>query len=733
MAPIKNLVNRYLPVLIAGVVIALIDIFFEISLAALLFSGPMTRYLPIGIGLLFFGAITFNLVTSFASSFPGMISVPQDSAIAILALIASTITIKLAGNSDERIFATILAVIIITTISTGVFFLAIGYLRLSRLIRYIPYPVIGGFLAGTGWVIFHGGLSILTGEQLSISTLQALFDPTALSLWLPALLFAVVLLVATRRIQYPLTIPILLVLAVGAFYLWLWASGISIQEAEGRGLLLGTSSEGVVWRPATLAVLRMADWGVVLEQVLQIGTVIIVSTLAMLFNTGGFEMAVNQDINLDRELQTAGIANLIAGAGGCTVGYQALSFSKLAYSIGAAKRLVGIVVAIFFTVVLLFGMSWLSYFPIIIMAGILLYLGLVFLVEWLYDSWSRLPILDYASIVVILLIIAIFGFAQGVAAGLGIAILLFVYNYSQISIVRHQLTGENYQSSISRPQNQREYLRKHGKQLLILQLHGYIFFGTAYRLLKRIKERASEVDTPPLEFTLIDLRLVIGVDSSAASTLFRLCQFTKREGISLIFVNASPEIQDQLIKAGIPTYENGLTYFLEDLDRGLEYCENKMLKEAGLALEDYQESLEKQLGKIIMPGKNVKKLLDYLEKVELTKGETLIHQGDLADSMYFIESGMLAILLEHEDGSHTRLRSFQSGTAVGEIGLYLGGERTASVIATQPSTVFKLSKQAFNAMERDDPEIAASLHRWIVTILAERLGDNVETLRKLLE
>jgi len=728
-----DFINRYLPVLIAGVVIALIDIIFEISLAALLFSGPMAIFVPLGIGLLFFGAIILNLIISLSSSFPGMIAVPQDSAIAILAIIASSITLAMAGRPDEQIFATILAVIVLTSLSTGLLFLTLGYLRLSRLIRYIPFPVIGGFLAGTGWVIFQGGFSILTGEQLALSTLQFIFEPEILARLLPTLLFAIMMLIATRRSQNPLIIPVMLLIGVGAFYLWLWASGISIKEAELGGLLLGSSSENVVWSPMTLVTLRFADWGVIMQQALQIGIVMIISTLAMLFNTGGLEIAVNQDLDLDRELQSAGVANLVAGAGGSPVGYQTLSLSKLAHSIGASRRLVGIVVAAFIAIVLLFGMSVLAYFPVFVLVGVLLYLGLAFLVEWLYDTWSRLPLLDYASIVLILFIIAVFGFVQGVAVGFGIAIILFVYNYSQISIVKHQLTGETYQSSISRPSIQREYLRKHGKELLILQLQGYIFFGTAYRLLNLIREHPTDINLPRLNFVLLDLRLVIGIDSSAASTLFRLFQYTNREGIHLIFVNASPEIQNQLNKSGIPAEENGNSYFMEDLDHGLEYCENKILQNANLAFEDAEVSLQVQLGNIFESDEKIEKLLSYLVRLELAQNDTLIHQGDPADSLYFIESGMIAVLLEHEDSSLTRLRTFQGGTTVGEIGLYLGGERTATVVAIQPSIVFKLTMQAFQVMERDDPEIAANLHRWIVTILAERLGDNIETLRMLLE
>jgi SulP family sulfate permease len=101
--------------------------------------------------------------------------------------------------------------------------------------------------------------------------------------------------------------------------------------------------------------------------------------------------------------------------------------------------------------------------------------------------------------------------------------------------------------------------------------------------------------------------------------------------------------------------------------------------------------------------------------------------------MYFIESGQVKAELELPDGKALRLRTMHSGSVVGEIGLYLGGARTASIVTTQPSTLYRLSASALEQMKVEDPEVAMGLHQWIARLLAERLSYTNRTLEALMK
>jgi SulP family sulfate permease len=126
-------------------------------------------------------------------------------------------------------------------------------------------------------------------------------------------------------------------------------------------------------------------------------------------------------------------------------------------------------------------------------------------------------------------------------------------------------------------------------------------------------------------------------------------------------------------------------------------------------------------------------LIPYLERIEVPENFYLMKRGDLPESMYFVESGKLNVLIETDEGQVTRLSSIRSGTVVGELGLYLKNERTANVVAEQKSVLYKLSLDAMKKMEQQDPDVASALHEWIARLLAERMADNNWAIEALLD
>ena len=125
--------------------------------------------------------------------------------------------------------------------------------------------------------------------------------------------------------------------------------------------------------------------------------------------------------------------------------------------------------------------------------------------------------------------------------------------------------------------------------------------------------------------------------------------------------------------------------------------------------------------------------MNYLEKREVGQDYYLVQQGEPSDDLYFIESGSATAQFELEDGRTVRLRTMHGGTVIGEVGLYLDSIRTASVVTTQPSTLYRLSASAIKHMEEQDPEEAAALHRWVARLMAERLAENNDTLVAVLD
>jgi SulP family sulfate permease len=140
----------------------------------------------------------------------------------------------------------------------------------------------------------------------------------------------------------------------------------------------------------------------------------------------------------------------------------------------------------------------------------------------------------------------------------------------------------------------------------------------------------------------------------------------------------------------------------------------------------------------------VERIMGYLEIREVEEGYCLMRQGEASDGLYFIESGQVIAQVSTDEtsqdesvnsesgyGRTVRLRAMRPGSVVGEVGMYLGIPRTASVVANRPSTLYYLSLEALMKMEEKDPALASAFHQFIARLLAERLSDNSRTIQAL--
>ena len=723
--------RRLLPSLSAGLVVAMIDIPLEISIAALIFSGDLSSHVSAGIGLLLFGGLVISLVVALTSSFPGMVALPQEAPGAILALAATAIAAGMPASATSLdTFLTVVAALAVTSILTGTFFLALGRCKLGAVIRYIPYPVVGGFLASTGWLLVHGAFAVMTGQSVGWSQLPSLLQPSLLARWLPGLILAALLLLILRRRSHSLILPTLVLAATGLFYVLLWATGTSIAEATAQGWLLGPLPQGALWRPLTPPNLAQVHWQVILRQAGSVGTLLFISVIGLLLNTSGLELAARRDIDFDRELQSAGLANLAAGLGGSPPGFQTLTYSAAGHRMAADSRLVGVFTGVLYGAVLLFGAPLLSYFPKPVLGGLLLFLGLGFLVEWLHDAWFKLSKAEYALVLLILITMSVAGLVAGLGLGIVLAVALFAVSYSRIGVVKHTLSGANYRSNVDRPRQDLQTLRRRGHWLYILELQGFIFFGTANRLVEQVHQRANDPDLPTPRYVVFDFRQVSGLDASAVLSFRRMKQLAEAKNMQLVFTHLPAKVRLQLANEVLTDADRSLWHAEADLDHGVEWCEEQILH-----VPDREETAiaERALVATFQPESITGiDLRNYMERMDLAEGHYLIRQGDAPRGLFFVETGQVTALREGRDGQVIRLRKMGPGTVIGEMGLYLDSEASASILTNEPSTVYHLSKADLRRIEETAPSAAAALHRYIAEILSERVSTANDTIQALL-
>ena len=701
----------------AGVISGIVTLTYSVSYAALIFSGPLNQFFSVGISIALMSATLVAFFVALGSSFPFSIAGPDSNASAIIALMTASIVSALSNNI-EVMLPTVIATIAISSIATGLVLFAIGKLKLGYFVRFIPYPVLGGFLAGTGWLITTGAFKVMTGMSFNFENLSAYTQIEHVKLWVPGVLFVIITTVIIKKVNHFLTFPGILISSILVVHIILKTSGMNLTEASSEGWLYSSFDANPTLNIWSQVQFSKIDWTIMFQQAGNLSAMMAVVVITILLNATGIELTAKQDANLNKELSSAGVANFITGLCGGMIGYLSISRSILNFKAGGIKPLAGICAALFCLAIFLFGASFLSFMPKLVLGGLLLYLGFGLLKEWVYDAYSKLSKMDYGLVISILVVIAFAGFLEGVTFGVLISVVLFVVNYSRIDIVQHELTGANHRSTFVRSIPEQEILNSNGDSVYILNLQGYLFFGTANNLLERVKLKIKN-ESDVLRYIILDFRLVTGLDSSVTLSFKKIHQIASEAGIKIFLTHLDSSIEHHFLESDLV---NGDDFRLfPTLDHSVQWCEDRLIETHGESNLNDASQFQDQLSSMFLTQEQAERFIPFLKLIQVKKGEYIMRQGDPADSLYFVSNGVVTALLDLPD-KQIRLISMSSGTVFGEMGLYTKAPRTAAIVTDEDSILFELDSSSLNKMQKEDPELATALHYFIIKLLAERIA-----------
>lgn len=725
---------RDLPaILSAGLICGLLTAMFAISAAALLFSTVLSTHITLAIGICLFGTIVLSAVIALFSSCPGMVSVTQEVTVVTLAVIAASIHTRMfATHGEAETLATIIVMIGLATAMTGVALFAMGAFRLGRLIRFIPYPVLAGFLAGMGWLIVSGAMAVVLGAPVTAQSLPTLLETANLIKWLPAVVFALVVDLAARRSGSPLVLPLAIATFLLLFHAGAWMLDLSTAELQRQGWLFEPAQDGSITLTFQDNPLAQADWAIIWSELPKMTALLAISAAALLFASSGIELSVRRDIDLDRELRAAGFANMLAGAGGGAAGFQGLGLTILAHHMGAPYRITGVLVAGVCAAVLFFGETLLSFIPIPLFGGLLLWIGGGLLVDWLISVSARVSRREYLVVLLIVLLIVTVGLLEGVVVGVFAAAALFTLEYARVDVVKYAITGETYHSRVEHDPDDQRYLRTSGAQTLVLRLQGFIFFGSVHKLHRRVGECFARPGDSAIRFLVLDCRDVTGFDSSAVQSLTKICGIIRAKEGRLIVCGLKPQISERLNRLLLGGTDAPPLLYFEEVDQALAWCEDRLLHDWQDRPSKHQtHRIADQMARALGHREAFQTLQPYLEKIELAPQSALIRQGEGGADIYFIESGSIKVHLNTEDERPVHLRTLGPGTIVGEMSFFLQRARTASATAETAATVWRLRQQHLSRMAQVEPQLAHALNSYFLRTIAERLDQSNRVVKSL--
>ncbi|MHA3978762.1 SulP family inorganic anion transporter [Halovulum sp. GXIMD14794] len=710
-------VGAWLRAAVGALVVATLSVTFVISFATIVFSGPLSQFLSSGIGLGLLGSITMPIVATAFCSYRGVVCHPQDIPAVLMTLASAAIAGTMADRPPEQMFATVVALLATAALMTGLSLYLAGRFRLGFIARFIPYSVIGGFLAATGLVLTLGSLGMMIKEEVSVWSLHLLFVEGNPMRWLPWLAVATVMVVAARLIASDYVMPALLLISGAGFFAVLWLADLSVQDAADMRLLLGPFEGGNLLAGLSPALLAEADWMIVMTQAPTVLAIVAMVLLGTLLNASGIEVATGHDLDLNRDLKAIGAANAAAGLTGGFVGYHLLGETLLAHRMGFGNVLAGISVAAGTALVLFMGASLIGVLPAGLMAAVIGYLGLDMLYRWLWVQRRRLPVSDMMIILLIVVVAGLFGFLQALSVGVLLAAAQFVISYAGLDVMRAQSTAAVRRSSIERGAEDMAILARAGAGTRIVELTGFIFFGTANRLLDRLRHELGKAQG--MDRLILDFAHVTGVDTSAIFALSRLSELCERAGVALVLTGLSEAQARQVARSA---ELSGDVRRVEKLDDALIDLEEELLAAEPRPGHDFDPlaDLAARYPQVDFAA--------FTEHLSLKPGDVLLQEGDRSATIYQLRSGQLRAETGTAEGRPLVVARFHPGAVVGEIAHYAGVPRTATVIADEASEVVRIDLDALDRLPGGQP-VALELHRAAAGYLARRLMRMTQVFR----
>lgn len=632
----------------------------------------------------------------------------------------------------------ILALVFAAVTLSGAVQLGFGLAHLGRAIKYVPYPVVAGFMNGVAILIAIAQLRPVLGLDgyVPLAATLAQLGEVRWGSVATGIATAAVTFYLHRRV--PSVPPLVGGLCVGiaTHYGFAFAAPATVGAVVGPLPGVEPAIEAIRLTGGELTEERLPLlWQFVLPQAVLLA---IVGALDGLLAAVACDAVTRGRHDSDRLLVGQGLGNMAGGLFGALPS-QGNSHTPLAnYRAGGRTRLSTLLHALFLLLVLAGLGPVAAAVPVAALAGIML-----FIAYSLFDRWSGELLQNMGGgareraevaanlLIVLLVAAALVAMNVLVALVIGVAtsVTLLVVKLSG-SPVRRRLDGLGRSSHKVRSPAAREALRALATKIRIIELQGEIFFGTADSLLSEVEALA-----PDTRYLILDFRRVHQFDATGARILGVAAQRASRRGVQVALADVrDDEERGRYLRAlGINEAIAPQRWFT-DLDRALEWAEDGLLEQSRFADSGGEELT---LGRMALfeglQPEELARVAGLLERRELAGGDPVFLEGEEGDRLYLIAHGSVSIKARMEQGPRARrLATFAPGVVFGEMALLEGKRRSADAFAKGERVVlYSLSNARFEELVRDDPRLAARIHRNLGRQLAGRLRDTTEALRAL--
>ncbi|TQV96848.1 sulfate transporter family protein [Cordyceps javanica] len=500
---------------------------------------------------------------------------------------------------------------------------------------------------------------------------------------------------------------------------------------------------------------------------------------ALALNTG------EDNADLDRELKLHGYSNLLSGCMGSIQNYLVYANTVFVIRSGGNRRLAGYMLAVLTFTVMLIGPSMMGYIPVMMVGTLIFDLGFELLLEAVWLPRKKLKLAEYLTVVVIVLVMGIYDFVVGIGVGIVLAFGSLVIQTSRVSAIRATFDGDVVSSTVRRNPSQHHYLNRVGQQTYIIKLTGYLFFGTIVSVEEKIRGLLDDAafERRPLKFLILDLWHVSDLDYSAGEAFNTITRLLDKRGVLLILsgVDASSQLGRNLRAVGIGSGKIEVI-MLPDLNSALEFCENEFLKTLYARQEAINSNERMPTANLDVPAGPTSQLssfdppfnsprqthlvqaahqalnttetqrpqkwqsfneplrimlqifqglsdknedfwfpaASFFQRREYVAGTTLFRRGEAATGFYLLERGILRA--EYDLPQGWLCENIVAGTTCGELPFFSETSRTATVTVERDCTAWLMSREGWEQLQKERPDIAGELLRISLKLTTERMS-----------
>lgn len=682
------------------------------------------------------GATLLGLIAPALGGTDRLITAPCAPAAAVLA--ATAIGLMAEGASPETGMLSLMLVALLA----GLLQMAFGAIGIGRLIKFIPYPVVCGYLSAVGLTIIGSQLPRVLGVPKSQGFWEALLHPAG---WNPvSLALGVLVVLATvfsprfiRSVPGPIVGMLSGVLGLFAFGLF----NPALLDVGNNPLLVGSvggAGMGLLdVLGGNIRSLEALRWSVLP------GIVLPALTLATLLSIDTLKTCVVLDTltgthhRPDRELIAQGVANVGSVLCGGIPGAGQMGASMVNLSSGAQSRRSGLIEGGLALAVLLLLSQWLAWIPIAALGGILLVVGFRMIDRHSFAFFqTKATRFDFMVIVVVVVTALMVGLVAASGVGIALAIALFLREQANSTILHRKIEGGEQFSRVARHDHELSILLKNGQKTVIVELQGSLFFGTAHQLYL-----ALEPEIGPRTYVILNMRRVQSIDLTATHVLEQIKDRLAQAGAFLIFTEiprglpSGLKMKRYLTDVGLVKSSSKALAF-RHMDQALEWIEAQLLVEADCCRDDDAPPLELAEFEQVLgwqPG-TLTQLSSIMDERLFEAGEKIFAAGDAGGKLLFIRSGSIRVEVVVKKKDVWHIGTFGRGDFIGEMGFLDSERRTADAVAVTATRCYVLKRSRFDALAQEGSQgqiRGAALFEGIATVLAMRLRFTNRELRVL--